>query len=333
MQGRRCSAVLALTVVLGGLGCRDLADLAGSGGGEAEAEAEVEGKVTTEQLVRSMSTARLPEPIAALEWGMPREKVAAKLPASDGTTYTPTDLDGVTFYFGYGEASKGLASASLYIAKAEASGIVAGAFGEPALDDEEVELWFAPESGLRAVLSVPENNADDKQLTFEPLLPIDEVIGAAGPAARPGALGDKPLLGLTREEVKTRFADSARVVSLETFVAASMQNSWPKGWGDAPPTSQKGSVILEFPPTEWAEARTVVFPMFGPDDKVTDYVMRLDFARKHAAMADAITKLGAKWGTPTKDEKSGKLVFSRDPLIVANERFEGYLDVEIEIPN
>ncbi len=326
---RRLSCT-GLALVTLAAGCKQLGIGDGASGADGEASAgRGDGEPSIEEMLDSMRGVEMPPPLHALEWGMPRQTVAAKLPGSDGTTYAARGFRDLTFYFDYAEATDGLRRASIYIDEDRASALVAEAFGPPERDDDEtLEFWFADEAHLRAVLSLAENNADDKMLSFEPLLPFGEIIG---PGPQLAILDGRPLLGLTRDEVKSTYADVGRVVSLEAFVSASLQNSFPAGWGDPPPKSQRGSVVLEFPPSRWGQAHTVVFPLFGPDETVTDYILRIDFTHKRTQKTQLMTSLEDKWGTPQIDERSGKFIYGKDPLIFAHERFEGFLDVEVEL--
>lgn len=325
-----CTGLMLVSLVAG---CKQLG-LGGEGAASAGEDADggsANDEPSIDEMISSMGEVHMPPPLHDLDWGMPLEKVAAKLPGSDGTTYAARGFDDLTFYFDYAEATDGLRRASIYIAKDRASGMLRDAFGEPERDDDEVlELWFSERAHMRAVLSLAENNADDKMLSFEPLLPFDEIIG---PGPQLAIFDSRPLLGLSRNEVKAKYVDVGRVVSLEAFVSASLQNEFTEGWGDRPPKSQRGSIVLEYPPSRWADEHTVVFPMFGPDDTVTDYVLRIDFRHKRAQKTQLMSALEDKWGTPKIDERSGKFIFGEDPLILAHERFEGFLDVEVEIPN
>lgn len=310
-----CIGTVASALCLAALGCNE-PEPQGQQEPEAapqEARAPVVDPIT---LLQATEAPELPGPLAKLRFGMSKEEARAAAPElGDGSRYLD-EFRGALFGYAIDEHTGRLRSSTLRIDGADMAGLLGQAWGEPTRSDGPkgvVLRWYDAAEGLRATVSPKSGRTDEAR--FDGYLPVTKLLGEDE-----STLGfeapDRPLLGATRKDLATHYADVLEVLTEDE--AEKRRRELEKLTGEAPPTV---ATDLELPPTEHADQLTRVRPHFGDDGTIDRYRVDIAYGTVQGARDALLARFQAKWGEPQTQEKYGKtlLVFRERPRITVED--------------
>jgi hypothetical protein len=212
------------------------------------------------------TAARPPGDLGKLAFGTPIADAAKLVPWVAPSGQTLADVADTTLAVQKTLDNKGVGDL-LVMFPADAKGAVAAAWG-PGVDADRggnpVTVWFDPEHGVRAALSVDDQRAT---LRFEPYLPLAKLLGPGTDVA----VFDKPYLGLTVAEAAKNYA------------------------------SLMNGKALVLPPTEYEFSDSTLaffYPNDAPDAKVKSLSIGFGYGAHPKLLAELTAAFEAKWGKP-----------------------------------
>jgi hypothetical protein len=273
-------ALAALLPLLGGSGCK--VDPA---------------KASLSQIFAKSRKANLPVVLAKVVPGMPT--AAATIVEPDvmrGDDPSVRYRDGLVLQIFTSKERREIQRLQLVMGDKDAPQVITSAWGEPvkgAVTRFDVatpaSYWHDPEKGFVATMTSGESG--ETLLDFEPYVPFVRLFGTS---KEPFEIEGRPVLGLTRDEVK-----AAR-----------------KGWLSAWPSHGDDILTLDPPRTEFGTTSMVV--SFGKDGKAERFSVIVHYDGNPPFKADVLSAVKARLGEPKieKDyEGKDRMVWGTDPKI------------------